>query len=124
MPIKVLITPIPRFSTKTLNLLEALFLIVPLPANIIGFVAFVINSTASLIALLSAAGLLVKVGFIGSSFISSFAISSGNSITVTPGFSVSATLNAFLTTSVIFFGDRIVCAHLEIGATILIESII
>ena len=87
-----------RFSTKTLNLLDALFLIVPLPASIIGFLAFIIKSTASLIALLSAAGLLVKVGFIGWSSISSLAMSSGNSITVTPGFSVSATLNAFLTT--------------------------
>ena len=60
----------------------------------------------------------------GFSFTSSFATSSGSSITVTPGFSVSATLNAFLTTSVTFFAERMVCAHFDIGATMLIESII
>ena len=49
---------------------------------------------------------------------------SGNSITVTPGFSVSATLKAFLITSVIFLGDKIVWAHLDMGCTIFIESII
>ena len=68
---------------------------VPFPARIIGFFDFKIKSNASSIALLSAAGLLIKVGFIGLSLISSFAISSGNSITVTPGFSVSATLKLF-----------------------------
>ena len=115
MPIKVLITPIPKFSTNTLSLLEALFRIVPFPARIIGFFESKMRLSAISIALLSAAGLLIKVGLIGISFISSFAISSGNSITVTPGFSVSATLKAFLTTSVIFFGDKIVCAHFDIG---------
>ena len=68
----------------------------------------IIKSNASSIALLSAAGLLIKDGLIGLSLIFSLAISSGNSITVTPGFSVSATLKAFLITSVIFFGDKIV----------------
>ena len=98
----------PRLSTRARNLFDALFLIVPLPAKIIGFFDSIIRSSAASIALLSAAGLLINIGFIGSSFISSFAISSGNSITVTPGFSVSATLNAFLMTSVIFRPDKIV----------------
>ena len=105
-PIKVLITPIPKFSTSILNLFEALFLIVPFPAKIIGFLLLIIKSNAASIALLSAAGLLINDGLIGSSLIISFAISSGNSITVTPGFSVSATLKAFLITSVIFFGEQ------------------
>ena len=42
LPIKVLITPIPKFSTRILNLLEALFLIVPFPAKIIGFLLLII----------------------------------------------------------------------------------
>ena len=55
---------------------------------------------------LSAAGLLINDGLIGSSLIISFAISSGNSITVTC-FSVSATLKAFLITSVIFLVTKL-----------------
>ena len=61
----MLITPIPKFSTKTLNRFEALFLIVPLPASIIGFLELIIKSNASSIALLSAAGRLVRIGLIG-----------------------------------------------------------
>ena len=51
LPINVLITPTPRFLIRVLSLCEALFLIVPLPANIIGFFAEIINSIASLTAL-------------------------------------------------------------------------
>ena len=104
----MLITPIPKFFTNVRNLLEALFLIVPFPARIMGFFAFKIKFIASSIALLSAAGLLIREGLIGLSLIYSLAISSGSSITVTPGFSVSATLKAFLTTSVTFLGVKIV----------------
>ena len=80
-----------------------------------GFLELIIKSNASSIALLSAAGRLVRIGLIGFSLISSSAISSGNYMTVIPGFSVSATLKAFLTTSEIFSGVSIVCAHLDIG---------
>ncbi len=43
-------------------------------------------------------------------------------MTVTPGFSATATLKAFLTTSVILSAERIDWDHLEIGRIIATES--
>ena len=117
-------TPMPVFSHKSRSCLLARLRIQPLPAIMIGRLAFKICSTAWLRILSSATGRRNRSGCNGLESVSIFAMSSGNSIWQAPGFSVRASRTALRIISGILLGCNIVCAHLVTGSNILTTSII
>ena len=98
--------------------------IAPLPARMSGRFALLSRSNARSTILSSGTDRRKRFGLSGWVVASALAMSSGSSICTAPGFSVRGSQTAFLTTSGIVFGCKMLVAHFVTGSNIATTSMI